>query len=277
MKVKSILKKVIINSKFIINYFLRKHKCLLCHDSNLYTIFTWPWYYLKCDRCDMIFVGNPPSSYSYQLLIQKLHSFGEYRNRPDIDWQKWQGWKLETYRNLDFFYFEKILPESKRVLEIGCAEGKQLEIFKSRGWDTLGIEPNRYLAKECKRLGINTIEGYIEKIKFPERSFDLVIATHVLEHLRNPCIVVKKISQLLKDDGRIILEVPLNICYGHPEHLFFFSKRSLTKLLVQNGFIITKEFRYLDKLFNNDNYAVMAKKAPLRNKHFEIIEDVEKK
>lgn len=261
--IKYILKRGIINIKFTIGFLLKKHRCKLCNDSrNLSVIFKgWPRYFLKCNKCDLIFVGNLPSNRLYRLFIQKVHHLNGYQARRKTDWQAWQDWKIETYRNLGFFIFEEKLPEEKRVLEIGSAEGKQLEIFKRRKWDTLGIEPNKYLARKCKNLGIDVIERRIEDVVLPNQSFDLVIATHMLEHLKDPCVAVKKIFQALKDNGRVMLEVPLTIDYTHPEHLFFFSKRSLTKLLEGSHFLIIKEFRYRDKIFAHDNYAIMAKKS----------------
>jgi len=262
--IKSILKKSIINIKFIINSFLKKHRCTLCSSSRkLSLVFKgWPRYYLKCNGCNLIFVGNLPTNRSYRLLIQKEQSLSGYEARHKINWQDWQNWKIETYRSLGFFTFEETLRKTeKKLLEIGCTEGKQLEIFKRRGWDTLGIEPNKYFAHKCKILGLEVINGYFEDLMFPTQSFGLVITTHTLEHLKDPCIAVKKIFQVLKDNGRVILEVPLTIDYNHPEHLFFFSIKSLTKLLEDNYFHIIKTFRYQDKIFNHDNYAIIAEKS----------------
>lgn len=58
-----------------------------------------------------------------------------------------------------------------------------------------------------------------------------------------------------------MLEVPLTIDYSISTHLFCFSIRSLTRLLEDNNFTIIKDFRYLDKLYQHDNLAIMAKNA----------------
>ena len=212
--VKYIFKRVIINIKFIIDFLLKKHKCILCNGGkNSSLIFKgWPYYYWKCNSCDLIFVGNSPSNRLYQLRVQNAYLY--YQQMHKTNWRDWQDWKIETLRNLGFFIFEETLRrEEKKVLEIGSEEGKLLEIFKRRGWNVLGVEPNEHFARISKNSGLAVVNGYIEDISLSNHSFALVIATHVLEHLRDPHIVLKKIFQILKDNGRLILEVPLTVDY----------------------------------------------------------------
>lgn len=259
--IKYILKKIIINIKFIIGFLLKKRECILCNSSKkLSLIFKgWPYYYLKCNSCDLVFAGNLPSDNLYQQLVQNAHLYPEMHK---TNWQAWQNWRIETFRNLGFFIFEETLRgKEKRVLEIGSGEGKLLEIFKKRGWDVLGIEPNKQFAHICKTSGLDVVNGYIEDISLRNQSFNLVIATHVLEHFKDPHIFLKRSFQTLKDNGRLILEVPLTIDYYNANHLFYFSRRSLKKVLEDNYFIIIKEFGYIDKFYQNENLAIMAKKS----------------
>ena len=261
--IKSVLKKLIVNIKFIINSFLKMHRCILCNsEKSLSLVFKgWPYYYLKCNSCDLIFVGNFPSERSYRLLAKNSH-FGRHQMIKKTNWQDWQNWKIETYRNLELFNFEKTLQEKeKQVLEIGCAEGRQLDILQKRGWQVLGVEPNKYSAQECKNLGLDVLNEYFENIALPNRSFDLVIATHTLEHSGSPHTFIQKVFQSLKDNGRLVLEVPLTIDTTNAEHLFYFCGKSLAKLLKDNHFTIIKEFRYTDKIYQCGNLSIMAKKA----------------
>jgi len=74
-EIKYILKKININIKFTIGFLLKKHRCILCKSSeNLSLVFKgWPYYYLKCNSCDLVFAGNLPSDISYQQLVQNAH------------------------------------------------------------------------------------------------------------------------------------------------------------------------------------------------------------
>ncbi len=90
-----------------------------------------------------------------------------------------------------------------------------------------------------------------------------MVAAHVLEHFRDPDNVLQKIFRILKDNGRLILEVPLTVDFFNAHHMFIFSRRTLTKLLEDNHFIIVKEFTYIDKIHQHENFAMMAKKLKI--------------
>lgn len=259
--IKSIVKRSIINIKFAIDFLFKKHRCILCNNSkNLSLIFkSWPYYYWRCNSCDLIFAGNPLPDNLSRLYVQNSHLFPRMHKS---NWQVWQDWKIETFRHLGFFTFEETLKgEEKKVLEIGSDEGKLLEIFKKRGWNVLGVEPNEHFARICKISGLDVVNGYIEDISLPDQYFNLVIATHLLEHLKNPHIFLQKVFQILKDNGRLILEIPISKDYCNATHLFYFSRRSLTNLLEKNLFIIIKEFGYTDKVYQCESLAIMAEKS----------------
>jgi 2-polyprenyl-3-methyl-5-hydroxy-6-metoxy-1,4-benzoquinol methylase len=59
----------------------------------------------------------------------------------------------------------------------------------------------------AKSNGINVRKGSIEQIKSNEK-FDLIILSHVLEHLLNPSVFLKKIKSILSDNGILYIEVP---------------------------------------------------------------------
>ena len=78
--------------------------------------------------------------------------------------------------------------------------------------------------------GINKISNLDTKIKF-----DLIISTHVFEHLVDPLKDLKNLSKTLKKDGLIYLELPIDIVglFRKPpmyEHINFFSRNSIKEL-----------------------------------------------
>ncbi len=259
--IKRLLKKIIINVKIFFAGLGKKNKCLICgSDRDISLLFKgWPYYYLKCAACNLVFIGNRPSLRRYRSYVQKGH-LSNFRVEHKQDWRAWQDWKIITYRNLGFTDLVNSAQAAKRVLEIGCGEGRQLEIFKQRNWDVLGVEPNRDYCLQCKAQGIEVINKYIEDVEFPDGTFDLVVATHVLEHLRDPRILIEKVFRFLKPSGRLILEIPLTVEYDAPEHLFIFSEESLERLMSDRHFTIHKGLKYQDKLYHMDNLAFIAEK-----------------
>ncbi|NMQ20634.1 class I SAM-dependent methyltransferase [Candidatus Competibacter phosphatis] len=137
----------------------------------------------------------------------------------------------------------------KNVLDIACGDGKHLIEFKNLGCNCYGTEYDAWLEKLGQEKGINMISGGIFPSKpYENISFDLVIFTEIIEHINNPRKVLMNIHYLLNKDGILYITTPnFNsierkvlgknwgmICY--PEHISYYSPKTLHKLLTQCGF-----------------------------------------
>jgi 2-polyprenyl-3-methyl-5-hydroxy-6-metoxy-1,4-benzoquinol methylase len=102
--------------------------------------------------------------------------------------------------------------KKSRILDLGYGDGLFLEKL-SIGNELTIIEGSNALAKkaisEAERLNINVevINIMFEDFK-PEGQFDVVVASHVLEHVENPIEVLNKIKQWLSPEGKLICIVP---------------------------------------------------------------------
>lgn len=154
-------------------------------------------------------------------------------------------------------YFDGI---NKKILDIGCANGrlgKKLQELNI-AVELVGVEIFLPAAKEAKKHYNNVIVGDIEEINLPyEKYFDYIICGDIIEHLKNPWVMLKNIRNVLKIDGKLICSVP-NIRYwrilrdliihGKWEyvdsgilditHLRFFTKYSFIELLKCTGYKI---------------------------------------
>lgn len=138
-------------------------------------------------------------------------------------------------------------PRGGTVLDIGCSNGVFLDLFA--GSETWGVEPSGS-GDIAKKKGHKILKIAFEKANLPENYFDLIILNHVVEHMEDPRLVLKKIKPLLKTAGIVFIDVPnfgslsskilgKKWPYLLPEeHKSQFTKESLTKLLIENGFII---------------------------------------
>lgn len=106
-----------------------------------------------------------------------------------------------------YYLIRRFINKKGSVLDIGCTNGVFLDIFKEKGWKTLGIEPS-VNGKIAREKGHEIKEGYFESLKITKRHFDLVILNHTLEHMDSPTSVLKKVNNILKDDGVIFVDVP---------------------------------------------------------------------
>jgi 2-polyprenyl-3-methyl-5-hydroxy-6-metoxy-1,4-benzoquinol methylase len=152
-------------------------------------------------------------------------------------------------RDAGFFNLERKLnlPGSGRVLDIGCATGALLRMLKNRGWTVEGVELSGPQAEYCKSRGLDVRQGAVEECSFSPASFDVVLASHLIEHLNNPDTFVREVRRILKPQGRFYVTTP-NI-HGLQarlfknrwrsaifDHLYLFSTRTLRLLLEQRGF-----------------------------------------
>jgi SAM-dependent methyltransferase len=137
------------------------------------------------------------------------------------------------------------------VLDLGCATGALLCRLRERGWRVQGVEisPSAAYCRETRGLDVSSLP--LEDNHFSGSSFDLVLASHLIEHLNDPSSFVREVYRILKTGGRFFVTTP-NIAgfqariFGSRwrsaifDHLYLFSVKTLSRLLEQNGFRVER-------------------------------------
>jgi len=97
-----------------------------------------------------------------------------------------------------------------RVLDVGCRSGNFTQHY-CNGNDVIGVDIDRK-ALELFRQRLHFEGHWIdvdnEPLPFPSASFDVVVFTEVMEHLRFPGKALKELRRVLKPDGRLVGSVP---------------------------------------------------------------------
>ena len=138
----------------------------------------------------------------------------------------------------------------RRVLEVGCGEGGQLRKIADRAphADLFGFDlPSEDLAERWEGLDAAMTTGSAEALPFPDRSFDLVLALEVLEHVPDPAAVLSEIARV--GSGAVVLSVPWepvwragNLARGRylralgntPGHVQHFGRRRFRRLVARH-------------------------------------------
>lgn len=118
----------------------------------------------------------------------------------------------------DYFYgdehrknlYVELIGKGKKILEVGCRSGN-LTQFYHEGNEVIGIDVDRNALKEFeKRLNLKNhwVDVDSEDLPFDEKSFDLVVFSEVMEHLRFPQKALYEISRVLRKDGQLVGSVP---------------------------------------------------------------------
>jgi SAM-dependent methyltransferase len=129
--------------------------------------------------------------------------------------------------------------EGLRTLDAGCSDGLYL---KSLSPDSVGIEQIPELAKVARERGHVVIEGDVEtEVRILEKeSFDAVLLSHVMEHVKRPIDLLEEIHRILRPGGVLILGLPteknifrnvLKMDYFAGTHIYSFTTRNAEVLL----------------------------------------------
>lgn len=143
----------------------------------------------------------------------------------------------------------KLLPAGKRMLEIGPGHGlmtylalRDFQLASAVAWDIspVSIEQTRHaLAK----LGRDDIEFGVRDLMAVEPGkdqFDFVVLSEVLEHVEDPKQALRSVRGLLRDDGLLFVNVPINS--PSPDHLYLMkSIEDARALLEETGFAIVDQ------------------------------------
>jgi SAM-dependent methyltransferase len=96
-----------------------------------------------------------------------------------------------------------------RLLDLGCGDGTVLWLARQDGWEVKGVElfpEQTRLVRE--RLGLDVETANIASYTGSPMTCDVVVLTHVLEHLPDPLAALRKIHEILKPSGIGVLEFP---------------------------------------------------------------------
>ena len=92
-----------------------------------------------------------------------------------------------------------------RILDIGCGNGSILRYLRGLGYaDLHGLEISRYAIERLRGEGIEMHLGKLPLIPLPDASFDVVIASQVLEHVIRRKRFLREIQRVLKPSGRCL-------------------------------------------------------------------------
>ena len=135
-----------------------------------------------------------------------------------------------------------------KLLELGSACGFFVEAASRAGLEVTGVEPSDWARSYAQEtLGLSLLGGAVEDHDFPDRHFDAVCMFDLLEHLPDPRGTLLEIARVLRRGGVVYLSTPdagslLARVLGRnwwglkPEHLFYFARPSLGRLVSDTGF-----------------------------------------
>jgi 2-polyprenyl-3-methyl-5-hydroxy-6-metoxy-1,4-benzoquinol methylase len=144
---------------------------------------------------------------------------------------------------------QKLKDPNESILEIGCGGGHLLIQLKKFGFTNLNaLDWNFSLEPHLRSHGIKFFEGNIEsEVNLPS-TYDNIIMNNVIEHFAHPEIVLRKLKDILKPNGKILIITPNEGSYCHkvfgrdwsglhaPRHIFIFNPESIKRFTTRLEF-----------------------------------------
>ena len=156
------------------------------------------------------------------------------------------NWWFLARRQAVFSIIEKF-PKETRILDIGCSGGVLLKILKSKGYLNLtGIDFSPEAIAQCKKNGLdNVFVMDAHTPAFADESFDLIISSDCLEHLKDDELALKSWQRILKRGGEAVIFVPafMSLWSEHDiinHHFRRYRKKELIEKSERAGFVVEK-------------------------------------
>ncbi len=141
------------------------------------------------------------------------------------------------------------LPKDTAILDIGSSTGTNLRMLKEMGFlNYQGIDVSDEAIFWCAQKKLGRIhKGDVCALSFQDSSFDLILATDIIEHVEEDGLALKEIDRVLKPGSSVIITVPaFNLLWGIQDDIvhhkrrytkkYLFKKISETKLSCQESF-----------------------------------------
>jgi O-antigen biosynthesis protein len=159
-----------------------------------------------------------------------------------------------------------LVEPGSRVLEFGPSTGYMSQVLHERlGATVVGVELNAEAAQlaavHCERVLIGDAEEIDLEAELDGERFDAVLFADVLEHLRDPAVLLRRVRPYVAEGGVVIASIP-NVAHASVRlallggsfryreqglldetHLRFFTREGVQDLFESSGYVITQWLR----------------------------------
>jgi len=190
------------------------------------------------------------------LDLVKLKFYNEWLYTAHIYDEGESGFHKELTTQVVKEYIDPLnIPKDAVVLDLGCGPGYFLDEMKARGYTNVtGVTLSPEDIKLCESKG-HTIKPYDlsflpQSDGYYDETVDLIFLRHALEHSPYPIFSLVEYNRVLKQGGKIYIEVPAPNCDRKHEynlnHYSIFGNNQLAALIQRTGFGIDvfKDFSF---------------------------------
>jgi SAM-dependent methyltransferase len=197
-----------------------------------------------CEHCGFVYADSAVTQEDYDRFYT---SFSKYEDKKTATGGGDSPSDAQRLKNTAECIAAFLPNRAARILDLGCGNGGLLLRLKEMGFTNVcGFDLPAGCVENTRSLGIEAHFGSVTQHPPGVGQFDLIILSHVMEHLRELHQAVQGVDRLLQNGGHIYIEVPDASEYVshiaapfqdfNTEHINHFSMRSMENLLGQLGF-----------------------------------------
>jgi len=236
---------------------MNKNSCISCGSEQIKFKFTkYKMDIFECKQCNLVFVNPRPTIEELKKYYETEYEEGSYilySESKDI---------RSVINKKRIEEISKFSLKGK-LLDVACATGAFLDAALDYDLDTYGVELSTKAANTAKLRHKNIFNGTLEDAHYPDLFFDNVAMFDIIEHFIDPNSTIAEVNRIMQNNGLLIFTTP-DISSWHsklfgknwiwvipPEHLNYFSPKSMRYFLEKSGFEIL-EMRKNYKIFTID-------------------------
>lgn len=158
-----------------------------------------------CSECGFVFADTPAAQDAYNFFYTKWSKYEDEKTSSGAGYSLYDKVRIEETVDtiVNLFPDKNIF-----ILDMGCGNGGLLKELKSRGYKKImGCDPSLSCVQNVLNQNIEAFQGTLFESNI-SRKYDLVILSHVLEHVCDLQNAKQTLLSLLNEGGKIYIETP---------------------------------------------------------------------
>jgi 2-polyprenyl-3-methyl-5-hydroxy-6-metoxy-1,4-benzoquinol methylase len=216
-----------------------------------------------CKSCNFVFCDRIPTQ---SELIAHYNTYPRHETISEITIKRYKELanKFESFRI------------NNKWLDVGCGNGHMLSEAKKLNWEVYGTEFTDRAVEICSSKGISMNQGALNTSNYKKGQFDIITFIEVIEHINSPNKELSDFHYLLRKGGLLYITTPnfnsisRNLLkenwsiIEYPEHLCYYTAKTLHDALVRNGFEkleLKTTGLSVSRISNNQNHLISEKES----------------
>ena len=224
--------------------------CIFCaHDNASIMIEEDGYQGKKCHECSLIYISPRP------MVNEVIDIYGHNNAHISAQSHIEGNYLKRLYARHNLGILKKFIKKGT-LLEIGAGAGYFLDEARKAGFEPCGIELNPDQAHFMQQtLHIPCEQKPLSLSSFSGKTFDVIYHSDVISHFHDPVHEFHTMHGLLQNNGYLLFETgnigdvdpryySLFPRFQYPDHLFFFTQKTLQVLLERTGFELVAYHAY---------------------------------